>query len=649
MTLKQLAVAFLTASISYVPAQAAPKLQTAIQSDSLGSRVEIANLIWSAGQRRTPQVLRPGRFPRALQSVSRLNELSPEEKKELEKKALALVDDLVNEAMGLRLIENRIQVLGFAAEMLWKRDENRARGYLREAANQFLGMDLPPNNKSLLSIQGTQARQTLRTQLIQTIAEHDPQMALDFLRSSRVPVSDQEQTSGGRFPQQEYEKQFEVQLAIQIAENDPKMALQLAEETLKGGTDHQVVEIWRRLQSKDPKSAAKLAGEIVAKIKSADMMKNYGAASVINEMVFELRERIRDQKNPKKDPTETEKPAISIQDLEQSYRELLEIVIAAAIKINSTNLMDINEQSQARNVLTQAQSLLPDVEKYLPSRAAALRAKLSQFDNAYYHPPSLAENYEELQKKSSSELMAMAEKSKSEVKDMLFNQALAKALDEGDLELAKQISTQHLKGENDFMSSEIERLESEKALKEGKLEDARKTLDRLPSDAERALAIVRMAETVNDIKTQKELLGEAKSILGDKMDTRTQVESQLALAAAYLKFDSDYSFDVLAATIGKLNSVMSASIMLMKFTQELQADDEEMRFTQGGISQWFAGGFEDKIFAFARKDFARTQVAIARWQHYQTRVTMTMSLISMILGDEKTETRSRYIFGERVH
>src|SRR5262249_39575345 len=174
----------------------------------------------------------------------------------------------VNEAMGLQLTENRIQVLSFAAGMLWKRDETRARGYLQEAVNQFLAMELPPAGTNFASNKMLHARQSLRTQLIQAIAEHDPQMALDFLRSSRLPVSNELQALDGQDPQRDYEKQYELQLVTEIAENNPQMALGLAQETLKQGANHQVVEIWRRLQRKDPKSADKLAGEIIAKIKS---------------------------------------------------------------------------------------------------------------------------------------------------------------------------------------------------------------------------------------------------------------------------------------------------------------------------------------------------------------------------------------------
>lgn len=595
-------------------------------------------------------------FPRPVHRESPRVELTPEEKKDLEKRALGLLDDLVNEAMSMRLIENRLQVLCFAAGILWKRDENRARGLLREAVNQFMAMEQPPAEAGPRAGRIWHQRNTLRSQLIQTLAERDPKLALDFLKASRPAMAAGAPNSGaagivppdGRYGP-DFEKQYEMQLAAQIAENDPQLALQLAEEALKQEANHQVVEIWRRLQDKDPKAASRLATQILTRLRAADAMKSHSSSGIINEMVFDLRERVRAGKEKKDDAAQNRQSAVSTQELEQTYRELLELVVAAAMKVTAANLMDINEQGQARNLLSQAQSLLPDVEKYLSARLAPLRAKLNQFDKAFYHPPATVENHEELEKKTAAELVALADKAKGEAKDILYSQALSKSMQEGNTDLAKQIASQHLRGsgQDEFLAQQIDTMEREKAVKEGKLDEARKTLDKLPTDAERASAILRMAETVKYQTSRKQLLDEARAVLGDKMETRAQVEAQLALAMASLDFDADQSFTLLEAAIDKLNAVLAASVMLMKFTQEMQSDNDEMQLNQGGMGYWFTGGFDDKILAFARKDFARTQAAIARWQHVPTRLTMNMALVSMILDDGKPETRSRYFFGER--
>jgi hypothetical protein len=72
----------------------------------------------------------PGQQLRRQQAAQQPPQQTEEEKKaakELEKKVVALVDELVAEAASLRLAENRVYVLTIAADALWKHDEERAR------------------------------------------------------------------------------------------------------------------------------------------------------------------------------------------------------------------------------------------------------------------------------------------------------------------------------------------------------------------------------------------------------------------------------------------------------------------------------------------------------------------------------------------
>ena len=45
--------------------------------------------------------------------------------------------------MSLKLVENRIYALTTAADMFWKRNEDRARALLAEAVNQFMAVNQP--------------------------------------------------------------------------------------------------------------------------------------------------------------------------------------------------------------------------------------------------------------------------------------------------------------------------------------------------------------------------------------------------------------------------------------------------------------------------------------------------------------------------
>jgi len=62
-----------------------------------------------------------------------------DEKAKLEKKALALLEQVVTESQGLKLPENKLRVQIAAADMLWDKNPPRARGLLTDAGATHIG------------------------------------------------------------------------------------------------------------------------------------------------------------------------------------------------------------------------------------------------------------------------------------------------------------------------------------------------------------------------------------------------------------------------------------------------------------------------------------------------------------------------------
>ena len=595
------------------------------------------------------------------QAQSQKEDKPQKEDKELEKKALALLDEVVGEAMSLRLVENRIYALTTAADLFWNRNEDRARALLAEAVNQFMAIERPfqpgaqpeAEPEGLRALQAMGARMELRTQLLQTLAARDSRMALDFLRASRLP--DAGKLFGGKGASSDFELDFEMQLAARIAENDPRAAMQIAEESLKQGVSHQVYEIWANLLNKDPKAAAKLSGEITSAIKSTDALKDYQSVYVVNSMLTQLRAQLRPSRSNAKD----EPPP---QEAREMFRDLLELMVSKALKVTAEQLLDIQEQGRARDLLTQVQTFLPDIEKHLPSRAQAVRAKLAQFDKAFYRQQAPQEVFEDMENKSPDELIAMAAKSQDEFKDMLYRQAATKLIEQGDTARARKIVKDFLPddGAVDPLFAEIDRKEREQAMKEGKLEEARKSLSRLGSSEERALALIELAkkaEADKDLKSQRELLKEAGELLSDHMETRSQVEAQLVLAAASLNLDPDRGFEILGSAIDRLNTVLNAVATITKFDQggttplgaanAANAVDGEMLLNAGEFAN-VTTNLDQQLLAFARKDFDRTAAMLKRWQVNEVRLAICLTLLNKILGAEKVENRgSKIIYSGR--
>jgi hypothetical protein len=595
-----------------------------------------------------PALARTPAQPQAQKEVK-----SQKEDKELEKKALALLDEIVGEAMSLKLVENRIYALTTAADLFWTRNEDRARALLAEAVSQFMAIERPllpgpqpgaqpgAGPEGLRALQSMGIRMELRTQLLQTLAARDSRMALDFLRASRLPEASK--LFGGKGGSPDFERDFEMQLAVRLAENDPRAALQIAEESLKQGVSHQVYEIWANLLNKDPKSAAKLSGDIISMLKSADASKDYQSIYVVTSMLNQLRGRLRPSR-----PNDKGAPQPP-QEAREMFRDLLDLMVSTALKVTADQLLDFQEQGRARDLLTQVQMFLPDIEKHLPSRAAAARAKLAQFDKAFYRQQAPQEIFQDMDNKSPDELIAMAAKSQDEFKDILYRQAAAKLIEQGDTARARQIVKDFLPydGAWDPLFAEIDRKEREQAVKEGKLEEARKSLSQLGSNEERAMALVELAtkaEADKDQKLQQELLKEAGELLGDQMETRSQVEAQLLLAAAALNLDPDRGFEILGSAIDRLNAVLNAVATITKFDQggmtpaAANALDGEMRLNAGEFAN-VTNNLDQRLLAFARKDFDRTATLLKRWQINEVRLAICFTLLNRILGAEKVEGR----------
>src|ERR1041385_848535 len=126
--------------------------------------------------------------------------------KELEKKSLKLLDEVISGAWSLKLPANRSYVFSNAAELLWPHDQKRARSLFWEALNS---MTLPPSpatdmqntkqpNDSANRERGTattteqqepmnryDATLETRNDFLRKVARRDPQLALDMMRSTR--------------------------------------------------------------------------------------------------------------------------------------------------------------------------------------------------------------------------------------------------------------------------------------------------------------------------------------------------------------------------------------------------------------------------------------------------------------------------------
>lgn len=217
-------------------------------------------------------------------------EKEAEKRKELEKKTLALLNEVASGAWGLKLPENRLFVMATAGDLLWPFDEKRARTLYWDALNS-INLITPPATRTTNENPSKAEQQkiakgyysvfNLRQRLLQQVAARDAQLALEMLRATRQ-VPPKWFPSEFAFPD---DRQLEQEIAGAVAARDPAQALQLARQSLAKGLSTEVLNLLYQLNEKDPEKASQFAGELISKVQGADMARDVRAAIIAVELL----------------------------------------------------------------------------------------------------------------------------------------------------------------------------------------------------------------------------------------------------------------------------------------------------------------------------------------------------------------------------
>ncbi|MEO6725213.1 MAG: hypothetical protein ABIP14_07915, partial [Blastocatellia bacterium] len=292
--------------------------------------------------------------------------------KELEQKALAMLDGLIAEVQVFKLPENRMRILVVAADMLWQYDEKRARSLFGEAMDILIqAIHQPEDAPDAIPENFRRNFLQMRQEVVQMIAAHDAQLASNFLVATRPPADGK-----SNLYNPDNETQIELMLAQQSAQQDPKRALQIAKEKLATAKNPNVVSgILYSLREKDTAAAGELADSIIAKLRAETQLSNESASFAINLLSFAPPPSPPDGGGngaSGNQPKFLITPAVA--------RELIEKTLAAlqAQMASARRQNDQNQRGNIVNLMNQLKSVMPYVEKYAPASAAAIKRSATE-------------------------------------------------------------------------------------------------------------------------------------------------------------------------------------------------------------------------------------------------------------------------------
>lgn len=557
-----------------------------------------------------------------------------EARKALEQKALALLDEVVSDAQLLKSAVSRLRIQMIAADLIWSRDETRARALFEKSVKDFSELVSSIDTTDQYFYNLIQAPTQLYNEMLQILEQRDPQMALDFVRHTHLPQPPQ---ASSKYINTSYELQAESQIASQIAGKNPKLALQIAMTSLDKGFSANIMNVLSQLQDKDREGAASLANALVKKLLTENLLVNNEAAGVaINLLTMMRRLEAHGPVSTGKTPAPLNSaPLIDA----QAYRDLMEVTINAALNSSTAlNPSDWRERNIAQTLLMGLQNIMPDVEKLAPTRVAALERKVADFQKTFDPATRFwQDNQEVLQKASLDDMLGLVSKAPPEMRDQLYQQAAWKALSQGEAERARQIINDNVTNpiERRRMLEEVERQSAMKAAGEGKLEVARQSLARLRTNEERAMALTQLANTVSgkgDKKTALQLLEEARSLLGNRAENFAQFQAQLQIARSLGPLEPARSFEILEAMASQINELLGAAEVLNGFEQQYYNEGELI--WQGTNLSNLLYQFINDLGQLAPSDFDRVKNIAMKFGRPEVRLMAQMFMARAVLSDQ---------------
>src|SRR5687767_349049 len=602
-------------------------------------------------------------------------------KAEREKNAYRLLDQVIDESQSLRLTENRVRVQINAADALWDKNQGRARSIFTMAGEGVAEMGRNPqptsNRRNENANQERRAFQ-LRQELVLAAAKHDAQLAYQLLATTKPPIPIVQNTNDQRpRPPFNSEDNLEQMLLGRIAALDPKLAAQNAEQMMeKGQFPRSVGEVINQLYNQDTEAAQKLADKTVKRLASANFLTNNEAAALAQQMINAGVRQPGNEVASVNPLPQGVRPAGRGPVLEQSaYIELLSAVIDIALKASPPAQQPNQrtaapaqrgrapggaaptvvaarpagpteaqiEQANARRLVASLMIALPVIEQQLPTKATAVRSKLSELgmgnvQNMAQRPfISLGEN------PTADALIQAAATAPQPMQDRLYQQAAYRALEEGNVDRARQIATDHLpvKSRETVMQRNEFREMATKA-DGARLEEIRQTMNRMQSDSEKIGFLLQLANEAQKTnpKVAGQLLEEARQMTNRRASNYEQIEQQLRVARGFATVDAARSFEVLEPAIGHINELLNAAAILNGFEISMFRDGEMTMVPGNGLTSMI-NRIGQELAVLAESDFERADVLAGRFQLAEPRIMSRLLIVQGLLNPLQSQKLPR--------
>ena len=552
-----------------------------------------------------------------------------DQQKELEKKTLVLLNDMAAGAWSLKLPENRLFIMSGAADLLWSSDEKRARALYWDALNALNVVAQPvrstgqklSQDERIKIVQKYLSAFELRQKLLRQVAKRDAQLALDMLRASR-PAPPRNVMPEFTLPD---DVQLEQAIATELAARDPAQALQIARQSLAKGLTLEVIGLLQRLNDADTEKGSQFAGEIIAKIRTANFATEFQAALIAVQLLHFSRKPDANQQTRLGGGTS----GVKILNVdEEQKRTLVEVLTDTALSATA-----------GAQVIWHLAHILPEIEHFFPERHDAVVRKLATFRRTTHQADLRQDEYNLLVAYGPvEEVVRVAATADSDAREYLLGQAAMMAVAQGKTDwfreaLKKQeMDDQHRARIIDSLDyEEIASLSMHK-----RVDQLKELLPKIRRKEERARAMAELALMLHE-KGEKEdasaLLDEAATLIKTDLNDDKQTTALLTLLCAFAVVDPPRAFALAERTIDRANRQISLLLLLDKVVKSGAIRKNEILLEQPQLMtlDFLVFKYGKGIAALAKADFNRTRALAERFDRNELRLMAQLFVLRGLL------------------
>ncbi len=535
-----------------------------------------------------------------------------EKQKDAEKKALALLDKISEMSKSFEDAAVRIRTQAQIADLLWTRDETRARRLFEKAFQATATAPLPaPDSSAPPSYVGADSHYALRNDLIRLVSQRDSSLALKLIDS----VVDQPPNVDRKFINSAYGNYSEqdmllFQFAMYITHSEPQRAAEIATKFLQRGDIGRTLSIVDGLSRKEQALADALFAQALSRVKQTNVASRENIGLLANYIFPGLGEGVlRFTSGPRRAGASESNPVS-----EALRDQFLDLALGAVMQ-----WIDVKQQSAGTPAprtnpnetddLTVARLLLPYFDEHLPQKSAGVRARLEAVRGA---ESDLSKNGAG----SVEGLLSKAEKTaNANERDRVYWQAIMRALQNRNVDQASAILP---KVSDERMRSQLEsalRRGREQELQErarvaldaGDFDTAYRLINEVSERSQRVSMLGNMAVLLSykkEAARASQVLSVMEQLISKAEDPTERAQEMIRFADVATRIDVERGFDAARLAVEALNR-SSIGPQWVKVENVTDATGRTTSRRHVGLQLLASFLFDNTFSELARSDFDR--------------------------------------------